>query len=119
MQADIDVNAFLANLPDEQRAALQSLRETIRAAAPDAVEVISYGVPAFKLRGRPLVSYGAGKGHCAFYVQSPAVMEAHAAQLEGLPQGRGSIRFQPDAPLPAELVARLVKARIAENQDTD
>jgi uncharacterized protein YdhG (YjbR/CyaY superfamily) len=114
MQADTDVDTFLARLPDDQRAALQSLRETIRAAVPDAVEAISYGVPAFKLHGRPLLSYGAAKNHCAFYVQSPAVMEAHAAELEGLPQGRGSIRFQPDEPLPADLVTALVKARIAE-----
>ena len=111
---DSDVDAFLARLPDDHRAALQSLRETIRAAAPDAVELMNYGVPAFKLHGRPLVSYGAGTGHCAFYVQSPAVMKAHAAELDGWPRGRGSIRFQPEQPLPADLVVALVKARIAE-----
>ena len=109
-----DVDAFLARLPEEQRAALESLRETIRAAAPEATESINYGVPAFKLHGKPFVSYGAGKDHCAFYVQSPAVMEAHAAELEGLATGKGSIRFQVDAPLPAILVTRLVRARSDE-----
>ena len=111
-----DVDAFLARLPDDQRAALQELRAVIAAAAPDATESISYGVPAFKLGGRPLVSFGAATNHCAFYVQSPAVMEAHAADLAGLPVGKGSIRFQATEPLPAELVSRLVQARIAETE---
>ena len=78
------VDAFLSALPADARGALQRLRATIAAAAPDAVEGISYGVPGFKYRGRPLVSFGAGKGHCAFYVQSPAVMDAHKDDLAGL-----------------------------------
>ena len=109
-----DVDAFLERLPDDQRAALESLRETIRAVAPDATESISYGVPAFKLHGKPFVSYGASKDHCALYVQSPTVMEAHAAELAGMPTGKGTIHFQPDAPLPAILVTRLVRARLDE-----
>jgi len=109
-----EVDAFLAGLPDDQRTALGHLREVIRGAAPGATEGLGYGVPAFKLNGRPLVSYGAGKGHCAFYVQSPDVMQAHAEDLEGYQLGKGSIRFQPDAPLPDSLVRTLVEARIAE-----
>lgn len=116
MASSTEVDVFLARLPDDQRAALQDLRETISAAAPDATEAISYGVPAFKYRGRPLVSYGAAKNHCAFYVMSPAVMEAHAADPAGLPTGKGSIRFDPGTPLPAALVTKLVKARIAETE---
>ncbi|MFL5972860.1 MAG: iron chaperone, partial [Gaiellaceae bacterium] len=69
-----DIDEFLAGLPGEKRSALESLRGTIAKAAPAAVDAISYGVPAFTYRGRPLVSFGAGKQHCAFYVQSPAVM---------------------------------------------
>jgi uncharacterized protein YdhG (YjbR/CyaY superfamily) len=109
-----EIDAFLATLPADVRDALEGLRRTIAAAAPDAVEAIAYGVPAFRYRGRPLVSFGAGKGHCAFYVQSPAVMEAHRAELEGYDTAKGTIRFASERPLPAALVAKLVQARVAE-----
>ena len=109
-----DVDEFLAKLPPEVQAVLQQLRETIRRAAPDAEERIGYGVPAFYYKKRPLVSYAAGKNHCAFYVQSPAVMGAHQAELAGFDTAKGTVRFQADAPLPATLVEKLVNARIAE-----
>jgi uncharacterized protein YdhG (YjbR/CyaY superfamily) len=109
-----DVEAFLAALPDDRRAALLELRQLIAEAAPDAVESVNYGVPAFKYRGRPLVSYGSGKTHCSFYVQSPAVMEAHHEDLEGYDTAKGTVHFTPEAPLPAQLVQKLVKARLAE-----
>jgi uncharacterized protein YdhG (YjbR/CyaY superfamily) len=112
-----DVDAFLTTLPDEARAALQGLREVIAAAAPEAVQTIAYGVPAFKYRGRPFVSYGAGtsgKGACAFYVQSPEVMDAHRNLLAGYDTSKGTIRFRPDDPLPDDLVVTLVRARMAE-----
>ncbi|MGZ8614986.1 MAG: iron chaperone [Actinomycetota bacterium] len=117
MSSDDDVakvDAFLADLPDEQREALWQLRTLIGGIVPTAVDAISYGVPAFKLHGRPLVSYGAGKAHCAFYLMSTAVMDAHRAELEGYELGKGSIRFQPQAPLPEALVRTLVEARVAE-----
>ena len=72
-----EIDKVLASLPEAARTALEALRGTIAAAAPEAVESINYGVPAFKYRGRPLVSFAAAKNHCSFYVQSPAVMEAH------------------------------------------
>jgi uncharacterized protein YdhG (YjbR/CyaY superfamily) len=109
-----EIDAFLAAVPTDVRDALEALRRTIAAAAPDAVEAIAYGVPAFRYRGRPLVSFGAGKGHCSFYVQSPAVMEAHRAALEGYDTAKGTIRFAPDRPPPAALVTTLVLARVAE-----
>ncbi len=109
-----DIAAYLDAVLPEQRAALLQLREVIAAAAPKATEAIAYGVPAFKLDG-PLVSYGAGKAHCAFYVQSPAAMQQMADQLIGLDTSIGTIRFKPEAPLPAELVQQIVAARIAEN----
>jgi uncharacterized protein YdhG (YjbR/CyaY superfamily) len=108
------VDEFLAAVPPDKRAALLKLRATIRAAAPTATEGISYGVPMFKWDGRPLVSVGFGADHCSFYVQSPAVMRAHAAELEPYETGKGSIRFPANKPLPAPLVTKLVKARIAE-----
>jgi uncharacterized protein YdhG (YjbR/CyaY superfamily) len=109
-----EVDTFLAGLPGEKREALDDLRRVIAAAAPEAVEGIAYGVPAFRYRGRPLVSFGAGKDHCSFYVQSPAVMEAHRDELAPYDTAKGTIRFTPDRPLPASLVTKLVKARIAE-----
>jgi uncharacterized protein YdhG (YjbR/CyaY superfamily) len=106
--------SFLAALPMDQRQALEHLREVIIAAAPDAEEYVGYGIPAFRQDGA-LVSFGAARTHCALYVQSPAVMEAHAAELAGLDTSKGTVRFTPDAPLPAGLVMRLVRARLAEN----
>jgi len=109
-----EVDDVLAGLPSDQRAALEKLRATIARAAPDAVEAISYGVPAFKYRGRPLVSFGAARNHCALYVQSPAVMTAHADALAGYDTSKGTVRFAADSPLPDDLVTTLVKARLAE-----
>ena len=109
-----DVDEYLASVPEEQRAALQGLRAMIKAAAPDAVEGISYQVPMYKLRGKPLVSFGSAKNHCAFYVQSPAVMDARREALAGRDTSKGTIRFTPDAPLPDALVTALVQARMAE-----
>jgi uncharacterized protein YdhG (YjbR/CyaY superfamily) len=109
-----EVDAFLAAQPEDTRTALEALRRTIAAAAPGADEGIGYGVPAFKYRGRPLVSFGAGKRHCAFYVQSPAIMDAHRGELAAYDTSKGTIRFTPDAPLPEALVTKLVRARIAE-----
>lgn len=110
-----DVDAFLAKVPADRRAALLKLRRTIKAAAPKAVELINYGVPMFRLDGKNLVSYGAATDHCSFYVQSPVVMRAFAADLKDYKQGKGSIQFAADKPIPAALVTKLVKARIAEN----
>jgi uncharacterized protein YdhG (YjbR/CyaY superfamily) len=112
-----EVDTFLAGLAPETRAALEGLRRTIAKAAPDAVEGISYGVPAFKYRGRPLVSFGAGKNHCSFYVQSPAVMDANGDELGQFDTAKGTIRFAPDKPLPARLITKLVKARMAETDE--
>jgi len=109
------VDAFLEAIPEPQRSALEKLRATIRSAAPEAEELINYGVPMFRLGGKNLVSFGAAKTHCAFYVQSPAVMEAMADELKAYDTLKGTIRFTPDKPIPAALVKKIVKARIAEN----
>jgi len=109
------VDDYLANIPEPQRAALVQLRAQIRAAAPDAQEAMSYGVPIFKLDGS-LVSFGAAKQHCALYVMSPAFMETIADRLAGYDTSKGTIRFQPETPLPRELVADIVHGRIAENR---
>lgn len=109
------IDAILAKLPAEQRAALQDLRDTIAKTVPDAVEAMSYGAPAFRYCDHPLVSYAAAKAHCAFYVMSPEVIVAHEADLQGFDTSKGTIRFTSDNPLPAELVVRIVRARMAES----
>ena len=109
------VEAFLAKVPEPAHSALQKLRAQIKAAAPGAEELINYGVPMFRVGGKNLVSYAAAKTHCSFFVQSPALMEQLAGELEGYDTAKGTIRFKPEKPIPAALVKKIVKARIAEN----
>jgi len=118
-QGSQDVDAYLADVPGDARAVLERLRKTIRAAAgPEAQEGFSYGIPAFKLHGRPLVAYAALKNHCSFFPMSPAVIEAHAKELSDYETAKGTIRFTADKPLPSTLVRKLVKARAAESDAT-
>jgi uncharacterized protein YdhG (YjbR/CyaY superfamily) len=109
------VDDYLAAVPEDARAALAKLRKTIKAAAPKATEVISYQIPAYKHHGL-LVGFAALKDHCTFHIMSADVTRAHAAELKDYKLGKASIRFAPDKPLPAALVTKLVKARIAENE---
>lgn len=109
-----EIDAILAGLPKDKRDTLQVLRKTIRAAAPKAQEALSYGIPAFKYKDRPLVSYNAAKAHCSFYVMSPAVITAHKKDLAKYDTDTGTIRFPVGGKLPAGLVKKLVKARMAE-----
>ena len=109
-----NIDEYLAPLSDEKRAALEKLRRAIKSAAPKAEECISYQIPGFRLGGRLLVSFGAAAKHCAFYPGSYPV-EAHRDELKAHDTSKGTIRFQPDSPLPDTLVRKLVKARIAEH----
>ena len=109
-----DVDAYLADLPDAQREALQRIRETVLATVPGVEEAFVYGVPGFKLGGKSLVCYAGFKQHCGFYPMSPAVIDAHADQLERFDIAKGTIRFQPGKPLSLALLRKLVKARVAE-----
>ncbi len=109
------IDEYLAALSDDKRAALERLRRTIRVAAPRAEECISYQLPALCLDGKTLVLFGATASHCAFYPGSGTAVEAHHEELKGYSTSKGTIRFQPDKPLPASLVRRLVNYRIAEN----
>jgi uncharacterized protein YdhG (YjbR/CyaY superfamily) len=109
-----EVDAILDKLPKDKRDTLAKLRKTIRAAAPKAEEALSYGLPAFRYKDKPLVSYSAAKEHCAFYVMSPAVMQANKADVKEYDTDKGTIRFPVGGQLPATLVKKLVKARMAE-----
>ena len=107
------IDEYLALLTSEKRAALEKLRRAIKSAAPEAQECISYQIPAFRLDGRLLVAFGAAANHCAFYPGAFPV-EALKNELKAYDTSKGTIRFQADAPLPAALVRKLVKTRIAE-----
>lgn len=108
------VDTYLAALPSDQRAALEHLRATIRAAAPDATAAIGYGMPTFRLSGRGLVGYAAFKNHCSLFPMSATIIEAHADALADHPTSKGTVRFTTDAPLPDALVTTIVRARVAE-----
>src|SRR5712691_2588472 len=109
------IDEYLAPLSKEKRAALEKLRRAIKSAAPKAEECISYQIPTFRLGGRMLVSFGAWANHCAFYPGALPV-EAHKDELKAYDTSKGSIRFEANRPLPASLVRKLVKTRIAERQ---
>jgi len=108
------IDGYLAGLPDDQRAALEKLRQTIRSAAPKAEECISYSMPAFRLNG-VLVGFAAKQNHCALYPFNGSTVKAFKDDLKSFETSMGAIRFQPSKPLPAALVRKIVKARIAEN----
>jgi uncharacterized protein YdhG (YjbR/CyaY superfamily) len=107
---------YLSQVSDEARTALEWLRKTIKAAAPDTTETISYQMPTFKYRGRALVGFAAFKDHCSLFPYSKKVMEVLEEDLRPYDiSGKGAtIRFTTDRPLPAALVKKVVKARIEE-----
>jgi uncharacterized protein YdhG (YjbR/CyaY superfamily) len=108
------IDDYLPRLSSEQRLALEKIRRDIRAAAPAAEECISYDIPGFRLHGKLLVSFGAAKSHCAFYPGSHPI-RVHKNELKGYGIGKGTIRFPAERPLPAHLVRKLVKSRIAQH----
>ena len=112
-KAPATIDAYLAAVPQPHRAALEKLRADIHAAAPGTEECISYGVPAFRREGRMLVWFAAAKNHCSFF--PGGVVQQFGKELAGYETSKGTVRFPPEAPLPAGLVRKLVKARIARN----
>jgi uncharacterized protein YdhG (YjbR/CyaY superfamily) len=113
------VEDYLAALPDERRAVVEELRRTIIAAAPEATETIAYQMPALRTHGHFLVSYAAFKNHYSLFPASEAVIEALGDELEPYLAGKGTIRFPADSPLPAAVVTKIVKVRVAENAARD
>ncbi len=108
-----DVDAYLARLSADKRATLEKVRTAIRAAAPQAREGLSYGMPAF-IQGKPIAGYAASANHCAYYPMSGAVTAALEAHLTNYETSKGAIRFPVGKPPSNALIRKLVKARLAE-----
>ncbi len=110
------VDKYLAGVPEPARSTLNKMRVTIRSAVPaEATEAISYQIPTFKYKGS-LVAFAAFSNHCSFFPMSMAVIRAFKNDLKSFDTSKGTIRFPLEKPLPAGLVKRIVKARVAENE---
>jgi uncharacterized protein YdhG (YjbR/CyaY superfamily) len=119
VNADADskaVDQYLAGVPEPARTTLSKVRAIIQAVVPhETSESISYGVPTFKYKGG-LVGFAAFAEHCSLFVMNPSVMHAFTDELKAFSTSKGTIRFPVDKPLPTALLKKLVKARIAQNE---
>ncbi len=113
-EAPQTIDAYIAGFPEEVQAILQLIRRTIHETAPEATEAISYGMPTFKLHGN-LVHFGAFKSHIGFYPM-PSGMEAFKDELAAYKQGKGSVQFPLDKPMPLDLIRRIVEFRVQESK---
>jgi uncharacterized protein YdhG (YjbR/CyaY superfamily) len=107
---------YIAGVPEPARSTLSKVRATIRSVVPpETTEAIGYGMPTFRYK-RALVAFGAFSDHCSFFPMSAALVEEFKDQLKNYETAKGTIRFPLDKPLPAALLKKLVKARIAQNE---
>lgn len=112
-----DIDEYLAGVPEPARGTLNKVRAAIRSAVPpEATEAISYRIPTFKYKGS-LVAFAAFKNHCSLFPMSMAVIAAFQDELKGFHASKGTIRFPLDKPLPAALLKKMVKARVAQNEE--
>ena len=105
---------YLDDLQPAEKVALERVRAVVAGLAPDAEEGTSYGVPAFIYAGRPLLGFSAAKKHLSIFPFSPAAIEAVKERLDGFDLAKGTIRFSPDRPVPADVLADLIRARKQE-----
>ena len=111
----LSVDDYLAALPPEIKSALENLRSLIKAAAPHAEELISYRIPTYKYHGA-LVHFMAHPRHLSFVTASKVIVDSIKDELKGFKTSGTTIHFTPEKPLPAELVIKIVQARMAENE---
>ncbi|CAH8281350.1 uncharacterized protein YdhG (YjbR/CyaY superfamily) [Mariniflexile fucanivorans] len=117
MKTDFNtVDAYINTFSEEIQEKLNCIRNIILNNAPDAVESMSYGMPAYKTYKKPLVYFAGYKNHIGFYA-TPTGHEAFAEELSVFKQGKGSVQFPINAPLPIDLIARIVKFRVKENNE--
>jgi len=110
------VDAYLADVPTDHREALKHLREVILSAVPDAEQVFSYGLPAFKTEGKVVAGFASARDFCAYYPFSGSTTAEFADELDGFEQTQGSVHFTPEHPLPDDLVRRMVLSRVEANR---
>jgi len=109
------VEEYIDPFPEEVQILLERIRSTIREKAPDAIESISYGMPAYKTHGKPLVYFAGFKKHIGFYA-TPSGHDQFAAELSQYKQGKGSVQFPLNRPIPFELIGRMVEFRVHEDR---
>jgi|SRR5688500_5009328 len=108
-----NIDAYIAGFPEDVQKKLEQIRATIRKAAPEAEETISYAIPTFKLNGN-LVHFAAFKNHIGFY-PTPNAIEAFRKELSVYESAKGSVQFPLNEPLPHELITKIVKFRLKDN----
>ncbi len=108
-----NVDEYIATQPDEVAQILKDLRQLILATAPGAIEGMSYGMAGYKISGKPLVYFGAFKNHIGFFA-TPAMHSAFAKELAAFKQGKGSVQFPLNKPMPMALIKKMVTAKIQE-----
>ena len=118
MARPASVDEYLAALSPEARAGVETLRRTIRGAAPDAVEGIAYDMPAYRVDGKFLVSCAAFKKHFSLFPASAVVVERLGDEVRPYVSGKGTFRFPADRPIPTDLVTKIVKVRLEETAAT-
>jgi uncharacterized protein YdhG (YjbR/CyaY superfamily) len=109
-----DIDDYLATVDEPKRRTLEALRQSILAVIPDAEQCISYGMPAFKVHGRTVAGFAAFKNHLSYLPHSGSVLDAVRDDVAGYESTKGSLHFPADRPLPADLVEKLVRARMRE-----
>ena len=109
-----EVDEYLANLDEPKRTTLKALRQTIRSIVPEAEEGISYGMPAYRLRGKVIAGFAAFKNHLSYLPHSGSVFTVLEDELSSYSKSSGALRFDIDTPLPREVVEKLIAVRISQ-----
>lgn len=116
MTVSSDVDSYIAGFPDDVQQILKNLRALVVQIAPNAVEGIAYGLPGYKLNGKPLIYFGGYAQHIGLYA-TPTGHEAFKEDLSRYKQGKGSVQFPLNQPIPYEMIERIVRFRVSEVDD--